>query len=353
MEFRARNTGADYRTRSGIKKEDADKKKRFACLEPAWQEMGRTSSLKTLRTADIASYLDQYNAIEDRWWSLALKRCESRANFNRYIGKRHVLDSFFAMVDKELKKLFPNVEILLAYGSAGLTMKPTGKNEVAVPTTGSYKAAVRIFGKRCFVQDEFRSTVVNFGTGEKKTQCIVFQVAAESQRNLSGWVIQAAKQCPMSSRVMRLLSRSIGTSLLRGTRSVEEVIKDELTKRQKHHWKRQMRKRKSEVDTPKFEGCATYQVRVHTLQGIALRLVALPGWRLTDSCLGTGENRLRFAGVERSLTRMSNRSLNVMMCHLYDLFYYRFMDSILESVHNNLKGKWSTHKVFHVTWILV
>jgi hypothetical protein len=167
-ELRWSLSGAEYRTKSGIKDEDAKKKKRFQCLEKRWQEMGRTSSLKTLDLVDIENYLCQYLEIEDLWWTLALKRCESRSNMHRYIGKRSVLDAFFSKVDSELKALFPDATIMLAYGSAGLTMGKTGKNQVAVPTTGAYVAAARIFRDRCIVQDEWGTTKYDFSTGEVK-----------------------------------------------------------------------------------------------------------------------------------------------------------------------------------------
>ena len=167
-ELRWSLSGAEYRTKSGIKEEDAKKKRRFQCLEKRWQEMGRKSSLKTLDLVDIESYLRQYLEIEDLWWTLSLKRCESRANMHRYIGKRSVLDAFFAKVDSELHVLFPDATIMLAYGSAGLKMGKTGKNQVAVPTTGAYTAASRIFRDRCIVQDEWGTTKYDFSTGEVK-----------------------------------------------------------------------------------------------------------------------------------------------------------------------------------------
>jgi hypothetical protein len=167
-ELRWSLSGAEYRTKSGIKDEDAKKKRRFKCLEKRWQEMGRTSSLKTLDIIDIENYLCQYLEIADLWWMLALKRCESRANMQRYIGKRSALDSFFAKVNSELQALFPDATIMLAYGSAGLKMGKTGKNQVAVPTTGAYVAAARIFRDRCIVQDEWGTTKYDFSTGEVK-----------------------------------------------------------------------------------------------------------------------------------------------------------------------------------------
>jgi hypothetical protein len=84
------------------------------------------------------------------------------------MGKRSVLDSFFARLDKELQAIFPDATVRFAYGSAGLTMKASGKNRVTVPTIGAYKAACRIFRDRCEVQDERFTTKVDFSTGKVK-----------------------------------------------------------------------------------------------------------------------------------------------------------------------------------------
>jgi hypothetical protein len=163
-------SGSQYRTESGILKLDARKKRRMMELEPAWNEMGRTTSLKTINTSSILHYLRLYSVIEERWWSLAMARIEAKDRFSRIIGKRKVLDSFFAKVDKELNEAFGNdVTVVLAYGSAGLKMKPNGVGEVSVPTTGTYNAALRIFGpKRCIVQDEHNTTCMDWETKARK-----------------------------------------------------------------------------------------------------------------------------------------------------------------------------------------
>jgi hypothetical protein len=118
---------------------------------------------------EVLTYLEKYSKIRDRWWELALKRRESRANFDRYIGKRKALDSFFASTKKKLEKLFPKARIEIAYGHAYEKMNPSGKGEIAVPTHGTYKACRRIFGnKNVTVTDEYMSTKGDFETGEMK-----------------------------------------------------------------------------------------------------------------------------------------------------------------------------------------
>ena len=140
-----------------------------------WYEKMDFSILKdgSLRTADadqdIVKYLELYSTIRDRWWSLALRRRESRLELQRYSGKRKALDSFFSKVNKEVKSLFPDFVVKVGYGSAYQSMKPTGKGETAVPTTGAYKACKRIFGaENTRVVDEFRSTVASWESGVRK-----------------------------------------------------------------------------------------------------------------------------------------------------------------------------------------
>jgi hypothetical protein len=114
---------------------------------------------------DILAYVQRVRAIEDQWWELALKRVESRANFQRYIGKRKVLDAFFSQIKKQIARTFPEADVTIAYGSSGPTMKPTGKGECAVPTTGTYIACKRIFSDRTQLVDEYGSTSRTWTTG--------------------------------------------------------------------------------------------------------------------------------------------------------------------------------------------
>ena len=76
--------------------------------------------------------------------------------------------------------MFPGVrDVLVGYGSAGLTMKSSGKGEVAVPTTGAFKACTRVFGKKSTsVTDEFRSTAIGWETGGRK-EAVYRQVVSQ------------------------------------------------------------------------------------------------------------------------------------------------------------------------------
>ena len=179
-----------YRQESGIREQDRLKKVRMGELEASWEEMGADgASVRTDDVAQLGAYLSKYSEVRERWWSLALRRIESRVgafgaswplrghtNLKRYAGKRKVLDGFFAKTRSSIQDLFKDANIHLAYGSAGLKMKPTGKGEVAVPTTGTYKAALRVFKDKLSVTNEDRSTMVEWESGKKKE--IAFRIVA-------------------------------------------------------------------------------------------------------------------------------------------------------------------------------
>ena len=166
-----------YRQESGIREQDRLKKVRMVELEASWEEMGADgASVRTDDIAQLGAYLSKYSEIRERWWTLALRRIESRANLKRYAGKRKVLDSFFAKTRSAIQDLFKDANIHIAYGSAGIKMKPTGKGEVAVPTTGTYKAALRVFKDKLSVTNEDRSTMVEWESGKKKE--IAYRIVA-------------------------------------------------------------------------------------------------------------------------------------------------------------------------------
>jgi len=172
-----------YYAESGIFKSNSAKAERTAHLKDAWADLGEEDdagargSLRTAVPSEVMTYLERYAHIREAWWTSALKRRESRARFQQYIGKRKVLDGFFAMVKRHLEKLFPGAKIKLGYGSAGEKMKPTGKGEISVPTTGTYKACKRVFKDDASVVDEGMTTKVSWETG--KTKDAVYRLPGE------------------------------------------------------------------------------------------------------------------------------------------------------------------------------
>jgi hypothetical protein len=158
-------TRNEYYSKADLKAENVRSAKAYACLKGEWDEMRESCSVRTAKPDEVVKYVKLWGQVAERWQAVAFDRKESRARFRATTRKRAVLDGFFAAVREDAEKLSPSVT--LAYGSAGLKMKPTGKREVAVPTAGSYKAAVRIFGKSLAVVDEFRTTAFSWSTLER------------------------------------------------------------------------------------------------------------------------------------------------------------------------------------------
>jgi len=168
-------TRSSYRTQSGITKQDAKKACRFKEFESRFSGLGHHCSkgcgLRTSKSHDIWLYMTLVNGFAEEWWKIALARVEVRAKLSRYIGKRKVLDGFYARVLKKVASLFPKSQISIAYGSAGLTMKSGGKGEVSVPTTDSYKACKRVCKSQCSdcsVGSEINTTKSKWETGLEK-----------------------------------------------------------------------------------------------------------------------------------------------------------------------------------------
>ena len=93
----------------------------------------------------------------------------NRANFGQYGLKRAALDNYTSTLKKEIQTLAPSYRIEVAYGSSGPKMRPGGKGELNVPTTGMFKSFKRTFGKsNVAVTNEYNTTKVSWYTGETK-----------------------------------------------------------------------------------------------------------------------------------------------------------------------------------------
>lgn len=178
-------TRGQYRLKSGICSEEASKAKRYSGMAAAFHELaGDGSMLRTCWPDAIHEYMRRYRAVSCEWWALALRREESRAALRLYMGKRRALDGFFSKVLRSVRATFPGRRIEVAYGESGLTMSPTGKGEVAVPTGGTYKACCRAVAAAgvgaVTPTDESMSTAVSWETGQRKE--IVYRIVDELGR---------------------------------------------------------------------------------------------------------------------------------------------------------------------------
>ena len=167
----------EYQTKSGIIEAQKRKLRMLAELRPSFATLALPGScLSACHEDEVFAYCTAYREFSEAWWSVALRRVNSRLDMQLYMGKRRVLDGFFSRVKRgvmaHMKADFPHVtKIDLAYGEAGLTMSPTGRGEVAVPTGGTFKACKRVFtGPDCKVSvvDESFTTKVSSDTGGVK-----------------------------------------------------------------------------------------------------------------------------------------------------------------------------------------
>jgi hypothetical protein len=162
-------TRGQYYAESGTQHQNRLKSKRWASLDSVWSDMRvQGGSLRAIAGEEIITYAKAYAEISREWWQLAMARRESRADLQRYIGKRRVIDKFFANVDKIVKRRFPEVTAEIAYGSAVTSMKATGLGEIAAPVGGAFKACRRVFGDRLCVISEYKSTKTAWETGKDK-----------------------------------------------------------------------------------------------------------------------------------------------------------------------------------------
>lgn len=202
-----------YYTESGIREQDMIKNERFAPVMSFWQKYTHAGndddesmvigSMRTSEFQEAMEYVRRFSLVRDDWWGLAMRRRESRADMKRYSGKRRVLDSFFSSIRSTLQKMFRGVNLQIAYGQAYQSMKATGKGEVAVPVSSTFKACVRTFGSRNVkATDEYGTTKYEWGTGYEK-----LAVYREVTR-VAGNMAFSARTRNTTSKVMPLIGNS-------------------------------------------------------------------------------------------------------------------------------------------------
>ena len=138
-----------YYTDGCITRETRRQVRRYAPLEQSFAAITNGGgAVRASSSAEVRRYLLWSSRCEDRWWSLALSRAESRSKMQRYIGKKKVIARFFANLHRSAKKLLRDGQrIDVAYGAAGMSFASTGRGEVAVPTKGTFRACQVEFGK--------------------------------------------------------------------------------------------------------------------------------------------------------------------------------------------------------------
>ena len=138
-----------YHTSSGILHQNKLKAVRFSGMKDHFASLTADGgALRASTSAEIIAYVNVYKTFESKWWTdFALKRKESRANFQRFVGKQKTLSTFFGKVRKAADKLRgpEQTRLEVAYGAAGKTMASSGRGELGVPTKGTFAFCSRAF----------------------------------------------------------------------------------------------------------------------------------------------------------------------------------------------------------------
>ncbi|KAJ9508660.1 hypothetical protein QJQ45_027936 [Haematococcus lacustris] len=122
--------------------------------------LSRVSS-KPSSLASYRRFADTVLATYDAMWAEVSKKRWANAKFRLYCGKKRVVASFWAKVNKQAKKLWPDRILALAYGAAGFNGSGTiGCRDV--PVSQMQKEAVKQFmPERVVLVDEFRTSRVS------------------------------------------------------------------------------------------------------------------------------------------------------------------------------------------------
>ncbi|KAJ9521291.1 hypothetical protein QJQ45_023006 [Haematococcus lacustris] len=118
-------------------------------------------SSKPSSLASYRRFADTVLATYEAMWAEVSKPRWANARFRLYCGKKRVVASFWAKVNMQAKKLWPDRILALAYGAAGLK----GSGTVGcrgVPVSQMQKEAVKQFRpERVVLVDEFRTSRVS------------------------------------------------------------------------------------------------------------------------------------------------------------------------------------------------
>ncbi|KAJ9514425.1 hypothetical protein QJQ45_012354 [Haematococcus lacustris] len=153
-------TAGQYYRDSGITRQAQATKIWLAKVKPQLTALSQVSS----KPSSLASYrrfadtvLETYDAV----WAEVSKKRWANARFRLYCGKMRVVASFWAKVNKQAKKLWPDRILALAYGAAGFN----GSGTIGcrgVPVSKMQKEAVKQFRpERVVLVDEFRTSRVS------------------------------------------------------------------------------------------------------------------------------------------------------------------------------------------------
>ncbi|KAJ9513162.1 hypothetical protein QJQ45_029347 [Haematococcus lacustris] len=146
-------TAGHYYRDSGITRQTQATKIWLATVKTQLTALSRVSS-KPSSLASYRRFADTVLETYDAMWAEVSKQRWANARFRLYCGKKRVVASFWAKVNKQAKKLWPDRILALAYGAAGF--KGSGTIEEM------QKEAVKQFRlERVVLVDEFRTSRVS------------------------------------------------------------------------------------------------------------------------------------------------------------------------------------------------
>ncbi|GFH13723.1 uncharacterized protein HaLaN_09661 [Haematococcus lacustris] len=153
-------TAGQYYRDSGITRQTQATKTWLTKLKPQLTALSRVSS-KPSSLVSYRRFADTVLATYDALWAEVSKARRANAKLRLYCGKKRVVASFGAKVNKQTKKWWPDRILALAYGAAGFS----GSGSIGcrgVPVSQMLKEAVKQFrAGRVVLVDEFRTSRVS------------------------------------------------------------------------------------------------------------------------------------------------------------------------------------------------
>ncbi|KAJ9528898.1 hypothetical protein QJQ45_000455 [Haematococcus lacustris] len=153
-------TAGQYYRDSGITRQTQATKIWLATVKTQLTALSHVSS-KPSSLASYRRFADTVLETYDAMWAEVSKKRWANAKFRLYCGKQRVVASFWAKVNKQAKKLWPDRILALAYGAAGFK----GSGTIGcrgVPVSQMQKEAMKQFRpERVVLVDEFRTSRVS------------------------------------------------------------------------------------------------------------------------------------------------------------------------------------------------
>ena len=196
-----RLTRGQYYAESGLTRQN--KKKIGWEQDPELQAANQELSLTThkgLCLEDFQAYLEVYWRHEETLWKHYLKSHWAQWRFRVYGGKKRAIDKFLNQVENDGTQR----DVVVAYGSAKFA--PCGKGELAVPTTGAYRACSLRF--QTHLVSEYATTKICYGC-----QCALCPVRTSAVReNRKSQNVRGLRWCE-STMCRKFLDRDLNAAV--------------------------------------------------------------------------------------------------------------------------------------------